>query len=85
MVSSIYFSPSTPIEERVVVCDKLNIVVNDKYFGLPAMVGADGSDCFQQLNENVLAKISGWKENLLSMGGKEFLLKAVAQLYRCFQ
>jgi hypothetical protein len=47
--SSIYFSPNTHVNDRVVVCEKLNIVIEsltDKYLGLPAMVGADRSDCF---------------------------------------
>jgi hypothetical protein len=85
--SSVYFSPNTCVEERIVVCEKLNIVtesLNDKYLGLPAMVGADRSDCFQHLIEKVLKRINGWKEKLLSMGGKEVLLKAVAQAIPVF-
>jgi hypothetical protein len=85
--SSIYFSPNTHVNDRVVVCEKLNIVtesLNDKYLGLPAMVGADRSDCFRHLIEKVLAKINGWKEKLFYMGGKEVLLKAVAQAMHVF-
>jgi hypothetical protein len=43
------------------------------------MVGADRSDCLQHLIEKVVSKINGWKEKLHSMGGKEVLLKVVAQ------
>ena len=53
--------------------------MNDKYLGLPAHVGADKSDCFKFLIERIVKKISGWKEKLLSAGGKEILLKIVIQ------
>ena len=53
--------------------------LNDKYLGLPANVGLDKTDCFQFLIERIVKKISGWKEKLLSAGGKEILLKAVIQ------
>jgi hypothetical protein len=64
------------------VCETLNILtelLNDKYLGLPALVGADRSDCFQYLIDRVRAKTKGWKEKLLSMGGKEILIKSIAQ------
>jgi hypothetical protein len=60
----------------------LNILVealSDKYLGLPTLVGIDRSDCFQHLVERVCQRICGWNEKLLSMGGKEILLKAIAQ------
>jgi hypothetical protein len=47
--------------------------------GLPALVGADKSDCFEHFIERIIQRINGWKENFLSIGGKEILLKAVAQ------
>ena len=53
--------------------------LSDKYLGLPAIVGADRSDCFEDFIERIIMRINGWKEKLLSVGGKEILLKAVAQ------
>lgn len=53
--------------------------LNDKYLGLPAMVGADQSDCFRHLIDRVIVRISGWKEKLLSTGGKEILVKSIVQ------
>lgn len=53
--------------------------LNDKYLGLPALVGADRSDCFKHLIDRVLGKTKGWKEKMLSMRGKEILIKAIAQ------
>jgi hypothetical protein len=47
--------------------------------GLPALVGADRSDCFESFIERIIQRINGWKEKILSIGGKEILLKAVAQ------
>ncbi|GJM90843.1 hypothetical protein PR202_ga07161 [Eleusine coracana subsp. coracana] len=55
------------------------VALNDKYLGLPVMVGADRSDYFQHLIHRVRTRISGWKEKLLSMGGKEVLIKSIAQ------
>ena len=80
--SSIFFSPCTPVDIRVEVCTALNIMVEaitDKYLGLPPIVGVDRTDCFQHLIDRVLSRIRGWKEKLLSYGGREVLLKAVIQ------
>jgi hypothetical protein len=43
-------------------------------------VGADQSDCFRHLIDRVNSRINGWKEKLLSMGGKEILIKSIAQV-----
>ena len=39
----------------------------------------DKADCFQYLIDRIIMKISGWKEKLLSAGGKEILPKSVIQ------
>jgi hypothetical protein len=80
--SSVFFSPNTRVEVREEICSKLNIVTessSDKYLGLPALVGVDRSDSFQYLIDRIIKRINGWNEKLLSMGGKEILLKAIAQ------
>ena len=80
--SSIFFSTNIKVEIKEQLCTTLNIMteaLNDKYLGLPANVGMDKSDCFQYLIDRVIMKISGWKEKLLSAGGKEILLKSVVQ------
>jgi hypothetical protein len=80
--SSIFFSPNTDVQVRAEVCAHLNILVEsltDKYLGLPSLVGIDRSDCFQHLIERICQRINGWNEKLLSIGGKEILLKAIAQ------
>ena len=80
--SSIFFSGNTEVEVKAEVCETLNIMtesLSDRYLGLPAMVGTDGSDCFRHLIDRVNGRINGWKEKLLSLGGKEILIKSIAQ------
>ena len=63
--SSIYFSSNTEVEIKTEVCQTLNIMtesLSDKYLGLPALVGADRSDCFRHLVDRVVTRIDGWKE-----------------------
>ena len=71
--SSIFFSPNTPVVTRTEVCEILHIVteaLSDRYLGLPAIVGADRSDCFKHFRERIKARLLGWIEKLLSTGGK---------------
>ncbi|GJN08014.1 hypothetical protein PR202_ga25898 [Eleusine coracana subsp. coracana] len=80
--SSIYFSGNTDVDVKAEVCAALNIMtesLNDKYLGLPAMVGIDRSDCFRHLIDRVKRRTQGWKKKLLSPGGKEILIKSIAQ------
>jgi hypothetical protein len=80
--SSIYFSPNTHVIMRDEICDILHIdtkALSDKYLGLPASVGAGRSDCFMHSIERIIQRINGWKEKILSIGGKEILLKAIVQ------
>jgi len=53
--------------------------LNDKYLGLQALMGADRSDCFRHLIDRISMHINGRKEKLLTMGGKEILIKSIAQ------
>ena len=85
--SSVFFSPNTSAVSRSEVCQQLHIdteALSDKYLGLPAMVGADRSDCFKHFIERIKQRIQGWMEKQLSVGGKEILLKAVAQAIPVF-
>jgi len=80
--SSIFFSTNTEVTVKAEVCESLNIMtesLSDKYLGLPVMVGADRSDCFRHLIDRVNSRINGWQEKLLSQGGKELLIKSIAQ------
>jgi hypothetical protein len=47
------------------MCNILNInteALSDKYMGLPAIVGADMSDCFMHFMERVIQMFKGWKK-----------------------
>ncbi|EEC81099.1 hypothetical protein OsI_23948 [Oryza sativa Indica Group] len=70
--SSIFFSGNTAVEDKAAVCGSLDIMteaLNDKYLGLPAMIGVDKSDCFRHLIDRMNNRINGWKEKMLSTGG----------------
>jgi hypothetical protein len=62
--SSIFFSPDTNVLLRAEICKALHVEVealSDKYLGLPALVGADRSDCFLHFVERIIQHINGWK------------------------
>ena len=50
-----------------------------KYLGLPSMIGRSKKQVFNEIKERVGKKLMGWKEKLLSIGGREILIKVVAQ------
>lgn len=61
-----------------------------KYLGLPLVIRKSKNQVFAEIKEKVHKKLSGWKEKMLSMGGKEILIKAMAQAIptytmSCFQ
>jgi hypothetical protein len=81
------FPPNTNALIIAEICETLHIntkTLSDKYLGLPALVGADRSGHFKHFIEKIIQRINGWKEKLLSIGGKEILLKAVAQAIPVF-
>ncbi|CAL1373659.1 unnamed protein product [Linum trigynum] len=54
------------------------IGVTDQYLGLPSLVGRSKYDTFRYIEERVIQKLQGWKQQCLSWAAKEVLLKAVA-------
>ena len=61
-----------------------------KYLGLPSLIGKSKSQVFPEIKERVGKKLMGWKGKLLSVGGREILIKVVAQVVptntmSCFQ
>ena len=50
-----------------------------KYLSLPSLIGRSKKQVFIKIKERMGKKMSGWKEKLLSIGGREILIKAVAQ------
>ncbi|GLT35476.1 hypothetical protein SLA2020_099250 [Shorea laevis] len=80
--SSIFFSSNTSPAVQQQVIQTLNVskvIVDDKYLGLPLIIGRKRAICFDFIRERVWSKIKGWKTKLLSRAGREILIKAVVQ------
>jgi hypothetical protein len=56
-----------------------NEALSEKYLGMPSDVGAASTGAFKYLKDRMWGKIEGWLEQCLSTGGKEILIKSVAQ------
>lgn len=79
--SSVFFSHNTPCELKNEVLEILGLMQDqrhNKYLGLPSVIGESQKQVFAEVKERVGKKLSGWKEKMLSSGGKEILIKAVA-------
>ena len=62
--SLFFFSGNTETDVKLELCESLNIMsesLNDKYLGLPALVGADRSDCFRHLIDRTVQRVGKWK------------------------
>ena len=80
--SAIAFSASTSMGERAYLGNLLGMkVVNchEKYLGLPTMVGRKKGAVFRTVRERLKEKVNSWHGNLLSIAGKEVLIKSVLQ------
>ena len=80
--SAVNFSHNTTPEARSEVLEILGPMQDTrqgKYLGLPSVIGKSKNQVFAEIKERVGKKLSGWKEKMLSMGGKEILIKAVTQ------
>ena len=81
--SSIFFSPNTSQEVKDEIFDTLGPMQDSRhtrYLGLPSFIGRLKKQVFSILKEKIGQKLARWKGKLLSMGGKEILIKAVAQV-----
>ena len=63
---------------------------HSKYLGLPSIIGKSKNEVFAKIRERFGRKLAGLKEKLLSIGGREILIKAVTQAIpvytmSCFQ
>ncbi|KAK5840387.1 hypothetical protein PVK06_009286 [Gossypium arboreum] len=68
--------------KRVKVCRVLGVDRSnnpEKYIGLPSMVGCNKRRAFKELKEKLTRRVSSWSSRLLSIGGREVLIRAVLQ------
>jgi hypothetical protein len=56
-----------------------NEALSEKYLGMSSDVGSATTGAFKYLKDRVWSRIEGWLEQCLSVGGKEVLIKSVAQ------
>lgn len=80
--SSMCFSGKIPQGQIASIKDifQLNVVSrHEKYLRRPSMVGRKRTDIFNDIKLKVVSKLSNWLDKFFSSGGKEVLIKAVAQ------
>ena len=77
------FSPNVCADVRREVTDIFGFTIvpgYKKYLGLPAMVGRKKKEFFYELQHRVMKKLSGWTTQNFFGGGKDVLIKVVAQV-----
>ena len=80
--SSMFFSENAKQGQISTIKDIFQLQVasrHEKYLGLPSMVGRKKTSFFNEIKLRIINKISNWQANFFSSGGKEILIKAVAQ------
>lgn len=77
-----FFSGNTKVEEVSTIKGIFNLYVvsrHKRYLRLPSIVGRNKISFFNDVKVRVLNKISNWQNKFFLSGGKEVLIKAVAQ------
>ncbi|XP_074326877.1 uncharacterized protein LOC141664822 [Apium graveolens] len=75
------------VQDRTSICEFLGMIEedkNDKYLGLPSILGRTKSALLGYLKEKVMTKVQRWDGRWISKGGKEVLIKQVAQTIPSF-
>lgn len=55
------------------------VAYHEKYLGLPMMTRRNKTQMFQFVRENLWRRLATWNGKLLSVAGKEVLIKVVVQ------
>lgn len=80
--SKVAFSPNTPNGVREEITRDMGmetVSCYEKYLGFPAVMTKNNKNVFDIIKERAAKKVGGWRERYFSVGGKELLLKSVAQ------
>ncbi|CAM8905799.1 unnamed protein product [Rhodiola kirilowii] len=80
--SEICFSKNVSAELKEGICRVLDMRQVDrfsKYLGLPVSFSNNRTEAFKFIVDQIWQKVQGWKEQTLSMAGKEVLIKAILQ------
>lgn len=81
--SSFFFSQNTTNEKRgefLSILGPMQDSRHGKYLGLPSVIRKSKIQVFAKIKGKVAKKLLHWKEKMLSLGGKEILIKVVAQV-----
>lgn len=79
--SSVFFSKNVTEDKQRQICkwfDKLQVVTQGKYLGLPMVITRSKQQIFSFIKERLEKKMKNWKNKLLSSAGKDVLIKAVS-------
>ena len=80
--TNLFFSKSTTPNMQILIKNALGVEVvqqYEKYLGLPSFLGKNKKASFDKIKQRIWKKLQGWEGKLLSQGGREILIKAVAQ------
>ncbi|XP_019190786.1 PREDICTED: uncharacterized protein LOC109185261 [Ipomoea nil] len=80
--SNISFNRNTTLLDRDAIAMGLGVEQAEdfgKYLGLPSVVGRNRKFVFSYVEQKLRQRFGSWNKRLLSMAGKEVLLKSVAQ------
>ena len=80
--SALYSSSNTRTKVIGMIRQMLNIhttLEEDKYLGIPIMIGRDKHRELRSIKERIKSRIHGWKTKLVSQARKAVLIQAVAQ------
>nr|XP_027120601.1 uncharacterized protein LOC113737596 [Coffea arabica] len=78
--SSLFFSRTVGQRQKMEVMNvlqEMQQVSQSKYLELPLVIGRSKRQVFDFIRQKTIARLKGWKEKLLSLAGKEVLLKSV--------
>jgi hypothetical protein len=90
--TAFFFSHNTSLSRRKEILDLSGLSESnryDSYLGLPTLVGKNRNHAFKEIKERVIRKLNNWKTKLLTLVGKEVLLKGCCAghsylFYECF-